>query len=75
MDVMAKVERAFRKGLQELRVKDVAEARAKIAAVLGVTTKQSMTRYSLGRANLDVVKAAQIAEIFRQYGVENCWGK
>lgn len=68
------IQRAFKKGLSELRVKDVAEVRAKIAEILGVTTKQSMTRYSFGRVTLDVEKAARIEEVFRAYGVKDCWG-
>lgn len=71
---MQKVEKAFRKGLRELRVKDVAEVRGKLAAILGVTTKQSLAKYSAGRGTLDVEKAAQIESLFKQYGVTNCWG-
>lgn len=71
---MEKVEKAFRKGLRELRVKDVAEVRGKLAAILGVTTKQSLAKYSAGRGTLDVEKAAQIERLFKEYGVANCWG-
>lgn len=68
--------RAFTKGLQNLKVKDAPEAKAAIAAVLGITTKQSFIRYAFGRVkNLDVEKAAKIERIFRAYGVKDCWGE
>lgn len=68
--------RAFKEGLRKLRVKDVPEVKAKIMAILGVTTKQSYIRYANGRAvNLDVTKAARIQEVFAEYGVPDCWGE
>ena len=36
--------RAFRKGLSEVRVKDVPEVKAELMEILGVTTKQSFIR-------------------------------
>lgn len=66
--------RAFRKGLRELRVADVPAVKERIKAVLGIKTKQSLTRYASGKATLDVVKAARIADIFAEYGVADCWG-
>lgn len=69
-----KVEKAFYAGLRELRVKDVLEVKEKIKEILGVTTKQSLIRYAAGRGNLDVEKAAQIEQVFKDYGVDNCWG-
>lgn len=68
--------RAFRKGLRELKVKDVQEVREGIYRILGVTTKQSFQRYSGGRAvRLDVLKAQQIEDLFAAYGVADCWGE
>lgn len=69
-----KIEKAFRKGLREVRVCDVAEVRNGLAEILGVGTKQSLARYSAGKANLDVEKAARIEELFKKYGVRDCWG-
>ncbi len=66
--------RAFRKGLQQLRVMDAQAARKEIMGVLGVTTKQSFQRYANGKATLDVVKAARIAAVFSKYGIPDCWG-
>lgn len=58
-----------------MKVKDVPEVRAGIYSILGVTTKQSFQRYSGGRAKLDVLKALQIEDLFRAYGVTDCWGE
>ena len=53
--------RAFRKGLSEVRVKDVPEVKTELMEILGVTTKQSFIRYADGKvANLDVEKARRI---------------
>ncbi len=70
-----KTVRAFRKGLSEVRVKDVPAVKARLMAILGVTTKQSFIRYADGRvANLDVEKARRIEAVFAEYGVASCWG-
>jgi len=67
--------RSFRKGLSELRVKDVPTVKAAIYNILGVTTKQSFIRYASGRATtLDVDKARKIEELFIKYGVYEPWG-
>jgi len=71
-----KISRAFRKGLGELRVKDVQPATSAICAVLGVKTKQAFAYYADGKAKtLDIDKARKIDEIFASYGVTNPWGK
>ena len=70
-----KISRAFRKGLAELRVKDVQPATSDICAVLGVNTKQGFAYYADGKAkNLDIDKARRIEQIFAAYGVTAPWG-
>lgn len=67
--------RSFRKGLAELRVKDVPAVKAAIYDILGVGTKQSFARYADGKApTLDVDKARRIEDLFAQYGVNEPWG-
>ena len=67
--------RSFRKGLSELRVKDVPAVKAAIYSILGVSTKQSFARYADGKAvTLDIDKARQIEELFIKYGVYEPWG-
>ena len=62
--------------MRELKVKDAPEVRAGIYRILGVKSKQSFQRYSGGKAvNLDVLKARQIEDLFRAYGVTDCWGE
>ena len=69
------VKRAFAKGMRELRVKDVEQARTAIISILGVTTMQSFRNYANGRVEtLDVEKAKQIEALFASYGVNNPWG-
>ncbi|MBQ3812859.1 MAG: hypothetical protein II841_04765 [Bacteroidales bacterium] len=68
-------QKSFRKGLRELRVKDVAPVKAQLLEILGVTSKQSFIRYADGKvANLDVEKARKIETLFALYGVTECWG-
>lgn len=67
--------KAFRKGLREIRVKDAPDVRAAIFRILGVKTKQSFTKYANGQmVNLDVDKARQIENLFLSYGVTEPWG-
>lgn len=71
-----KSERAFRKGLAEVRVKDLPAVKAEICAVLGVGSKQSFIRYADGKAKtLDVDKARAIEQVFTKYGVAEPWGR
>jgi hypothetical protein len=67
--------RAFKKGLSELRVKDVKEARARLTRILEITTNASFNNYASGRVKtLDVEKAKQIEAVFAYYGVKEPWG-
>lgn len=66
--------RSFRRGLRELKVKDVAPVKAAVAAELGVTTRQSFAGYRDGKRLLDVCKAKAIEAIFARYGVSDPWG-
>jgi len=67
--------KAFRKGLREIRVKDAPDVRAAIFRILGVKTKQSFINYANGKmVNLDVDKARQIENLFLSYGVTEPWG-
>lgn len=66
--------RSFRRGLRELKVKDVEAVKAAVAAELGVTTRQSFAGYRDGKRLLDVCKAKAIERIFALYGVTDPWG-
>lgn len=66
--------RSFRRGLRELKVKDVEAVKAAVAAELGVTTRQSFAGYRDGKRLLDVCKATAIETIFARYGVADPWG-
>ena len=67
--------RAFAKGMRELRVKDLDQARTSIMSILGVTTLQSFRNYANGKVKtLDVDVAHQIEALFESYGIMNPWG-
>lgn len=67
--------KAFKKGLDELKVKDLPEVRQSLFRILGITTMQSFRNYSNGKVlNLDVDKAKQIEALFASYGISNPWG-
>jgi len=68
-------DKAFKKGLSELRVKDLPEVREALYHILRVTTVQGFRNYANGKVqNLDVDKARQIQALFASYGVTNPWG-
>ena len=68
-------EKAFLKGLSELKVKDLPEVREALYRILRVTTPQGVRNYANGKVqNLDVDKARQIEALFAALGVTNPWG-
>lgn len=67
--------KAFKKGLSELKVKDLPAVRKALCHILGITTPQSLRNYANGKVqNLDVDKAKQIEVLFSSYGITNPWG-
>lgn len=68
-------EKAFKKGLSELKVKDLPDVREALYKILRVTTPQSFRNYANGKVlTLDVDKAKQIESLFASYGISNPWG-
>lgn len=68
-------DKAFLKGLSELKVKDLPDVREALYRILQVTSAQSFRNYSNGKVkNLDVDKARQIEALFASYGIANPWG-
>ena len=68
-------EKAFQKGLSELKVKDLPDVREALYRILCVTTPQGFRNYANGKVmNLDVDKARQIEALFASYGIANPWG-
>ena len=68
-------EKAFQKGLSELKVRDLPEVREALYRILRVTTPQGFRNYANGKVqNLDVDKARQIEALFASYGIANPWG-
>lgn len=68
-------EKAFQKGLSELKVRDLPDVREALYRILRVTTPQGFRNYANGKVQtLDVDKARQIEALFAAYGVSNPWG-
>jgi len=68
-------DKAFKKGLSELRVKDLPAVRESLYKILRVTTRQGFLNYQNGKVQtLDVDKAKQIEALFASYGIANPWG-
>ena len=68
-------DKAFKKGLSELRVKDLPEVREALYRILRVTTRQGFLNYQNGKVQtLDVDKAKQIEALFASYGIAKPWG-
>ena len=67
--------KAFRRGLNNLRVADYPAVTAGILDILGVSTRPAMFYYADGKGNLDIDKARQIDALFRSYGVTEIWGE
>ena len=68
-------EKAFKKGLSELKVKDLPAVREELYRILRITTAQSFRNYASGKVStLDVEKARQIEALFASYGVTEPWG-
>ena len=68
-------EKAFMKGLSELKVRDIPAVREALYKILRVSTPQSFRNYANGKVqNLDIDKARQIEALFAAYGVANPWG-
>ena len=68
-------DKAFVKGLSELKVKDLPDVREALYKICRVSTPQGFRNYANGKVqNLDVEKARQIEALFAAYGVANPWG-
>ena len=68
-------EKAFKKGLSELKVKDLPDVREALYKILRITTPQSFRNYANGKVlTLDVDKAKQIESLFSSYGITSPWG-
>ena len=68
-------EKAFRKGLDNLKKKDYLRVKREIYVILGVSARQTFNAYADGRRELDVDKYNRIDALFRANGVADCWGK
>ena len=68
-------DKAFKRGMSELRVKDIPDVREALYHILRVTTRQGFLNYQNGKVQtLDVDKARQIEALFASYGISNPWG-
>lgn len=68
-------EKSFRKGLRELRVREVQEVKAELYAVLGINNRISFAAYADGKQMLPIEKYMGIERVFKAHGIDDCWGK
>lgn len=71
------MEKAFRKGLNDTKVRHKEAVRNEIWQVLGLgaTCRQLFNAYADGQKPLDVEAYHKIDKIFKRYGVPQPWGK
>ena len=69
------IEKAFRKGLQEARTKDLHTIDEEIKAVLGIRSRQQYAKYKDGRMSLSVDEYDEIKKIFKARGISQPFGK
>lgn len=69
------IEKAFRKGLNEARNKDLHAIDEEIKAVLGIRSRQQYAKYKDGRMSLSVDEYDEIKKIFRARGISQPFGK
>ena len=65
---------AFKKGIDQVKVKDIDEVRRKLKAVFGVKTNQGLRYRIKGEYSLRVHEKDQVEKIFADVGVTEIWG-
>lgn len=76
--VVTEEERArfkFKKGWKQLRVKDMQPVRDSVMIALGLSTKYAFYNRMYAMTIPTVLEYEKITEIFKQHGVEECWGE
>lgn len=70
-----RTEKAFQKGLNNLRMIDYLPVKREIYTILGISARQTFKAYAEGRRELDVDKYNRIEKVFHDHGVKDCWGR
>lgn len=69
MDMNKKKMIGFEKGIGQIRMSDFPEFKKKIMYALGVSTLQSVRRYSKGLREMKESQSIAVKEVFESYGI------
>lgn len=66
----------FYKGYQQLKLKDVPQARKELfeALGIGIESRMSWGNARMGKTELTASKAAAVEAVFAKYGITDVWG-
>ncbi len=68
-----KYKKGFKKAYQQLTLAQETEAREKLWAALGITTRVSFNNYLNGKIEPKASQAEAIEKVFSEYGITNIW--
>mgnify|MGYP004540281743 FL=1 len=71
---MSKEQFSFNKGWSQLRQCDTRECRKRLMEVFGLTTNAAFCQRKRGAVIPNVVQAAKVEAIFKDYGIKDIWG-
>lgn len=66
---------SFKKGISQVKLKDLRGVRAEIMSALGITSKMAYNQRLNGKIEPRVSEAEAIEKIFAKYGIKNVWGE
>lgn len=71
MDMNKKKTLGFEKGIGQIKMADFPTFKKKIMRALGVSTLQSVRRYSKGLREMKESQSVAVKELFESYGIMN----
>jgi hypothetical protein len=74
-EIIQKKDWSFEKGYYHLKVKDITECKEKLMTELNITTNMSFLNRLRGRTEPTISAVDAIERVFREYGIEDVWGK
>ena len=65
---------AFKKGLDQVKRKDVKNVKMELMNVLGIKTRWGLDQRILGNVEPRISEAEAIEDVFKKYGINDFWG-
>lgn len=72
---MPKPEYSFKRGISQVKVKDLGAVRTEIMSALGITSRMGYNQRLNGKIEPRVSEAEAIEKIFAKYGIKDVWGE